>query len=84
MHSGQRPIFRSSVLRAGRLSVVLAVSAAMLTMGCVSSRKSEFERHLLSTVPQGPSASRDVALAFGLDEFSSAPLASGALMADDF
>jgi hypothetical protein len=45
------------------------LASALLVVGCASSSQSRYLSHLQGKTSQGSGGSRDVALAFGLDEF---------------
>ena len=51
----------------GRLSLLLVMLVAQ-SVGCVTSEKSMYTRHLSSTIAPGPAPYDDLAIAFNLSE----------------
>ncbi len=64
-----------------RLSLLL-IAALMVGLlgGCVQAERTRYRRHLRTLIEPGPSADRELASAFGLDEF--APRAALAAVSD--
>ncbi len=66
-----------------RLSLLLFAALMVgLLGGCVQAERTRYRRHLTTLIEPGPSANRELASAFGLDEF--APRAALAAVADGY